>query len=85
MIVNMDYRITDHAQQEMDRRSISRTELDAVMQAPQQVVPGFGGRTVYQSIMSDGYLLRVIADQENVPVVVTLYRTSKIAKYWRTG
>jgi len=44
---------------------------------------------VYQSQVELGtpkrYLLRVfVSETESPAVVVTVYRTSKIAKYWRT-
>jgi len=39
---------------------------------------------IRQSIDEAGALVRVIVDIENDPVViVTAYRTSKVAKYWR--
>lgn len=48
------------------------------------------GRAVYQSRFQIGdppktYLVRVFVDVDVIPpVVVTVYRTSKVAKYWRT-
>jgi len=45
------------------------------------------GRAVFQSkTEEDGteYLLRVFVDVDRIPAeVVTAYRTSKVAKYWR--
>lgn len=44
---------------------------------------------VYQSLMESGepaktYILRVFVDMDRDPVeVVTVYRTSKLSKYWR--
>ena len=45
------------------------------------------GRWIHQSRLrfEDGkiYLLRVVADEdEQPPVIITAYRTSKIEKYW---
>jgi hypothetical protein len=62
--------------------------LDRVIAEPQQVVPVGEGRRVYQSQLDFGdgkiYLLRVVVDETTAPPsVVTAYRTSKIAKYWR--
>ena len=59
-----------------------------VLENPQQIVPGDSGEKVYQSKVAfpDGnvYLLRVIVNNRIVPtLVITVYRTSKIEKYWR--
>ena len=59
-----------------------------VLDQPQQLVPGYGDRTVYQSLFEfeEGgtYLIRAIVDTEtSPPTVVTVYRTSRIRKYWR--
>jgi hypothetical protein len=45
------------------------------------------GRWIYQSQVRFGdgriYLLRVVvAEEEQPPVIITVYRTSKIEKYW---
>jgi hypothetical protein len=55
---------------------------------PQQIVAGRVWLKVYQSqLISDAgkvYLIRVVvADDKIPPVVVTVYRTSKVTKYWR--
>jgi hypothetical protein len=56
------------------------------MRDPQQVVTLGLGREVRQSIEEAGALVRVIVDVENEPVViVTVYRTSKVEKYWRSS
>jgi len=84
------YRITDHARDEMVRRQITEAEVARVLAAPEQTETVREGRDVYQSRLPSGeadaeYLLRVFVDIDRVPPeVVTLYRTSKIAKYWRT-
>jgi hypothetical protein len=58
------------------------------MNQPAQAVPECGGLVAYQSrITLDGrmFLVRAIADDRAEPtIVVTVYRTSKIAKYWRS-
>lgn len=70
----------------MQRRQISLEWVDAVMAMPEQIVSGFGGRKVYQGRVVSGdktYLLRlVVEDWLTPPVIVTIYRTSKIKKYW---
>jgi hypothetical protein len=73
---------------EMDRRSISLDLLEQLLQNPQQIVPETRGKKAYQSIIDFGsekkFLVRaIVADENNPPVVITVYRTSKIHKYWR--
>lgn len=86
----MTFRLTHHAEQELIRRSIPRDLLEQTVDAPQQIVPGPGGRRVYQSRLDFGgdriFLLRVIVDDgTEPPTIVTVYRTSKISKYWRNS
>lgn len=83
------YRITAHARSEMLRRQISEEEIAVVLAAPGQVETARQGRSVYQSLFQSEnsgktYLVRVFVDIDRVPPeVVTVYRTSKITKYWR--
>jgi hypothetical protein len=86
-----EYRLTDHVKDEMARRQISEEEVTKVIASPEQTETAREGREVYQSRLQLGeppqtYLLRVFVDVDRVPPeVVTVYRTSKIGKYWRTG
>jgi hypothetical protein len=86
----LNYRITDHAKQEMDRRHVSEADVAIVLATPEQSDFVRTGREVYQSRLDFGepprlYLLRVFVDIDREPIeVVTVYRTSKIGKYWRT-
>lgn len=72
----------------MSRRQISESEITSVLAAPEQVEIVREGRAVYQSRFQIGdppklYLVRVFVDVDVIPpVVVTVYRTSKVAKYW---
>ena len=84
----MRYRLSQHARQELERRRISLTQLESVLNHPQQIVPVKKGRTVYQSQVDavDGkmVLLRVIVvGNAGDVLVVTAYRTTRISKYWR--
>ncbi|MDG2991565.1 DUF4258 domain-containing protein [Candidatus Synechococcus calcipolaris G9] len=77
-----------HALEEMQRRGITQDQVQAVLLKPEQVLSGRNRRTIYQSRASFGsekqYLLRVFVDETVKPlVVITVYRTSKIQKYWR--
>jgi len=84
----MRFRLSQHAEWELVRRQIPRNLLEAVLEKSEQRLPEAGGKEIYQSrVASRGgkmYLLRVIVSADKVPpVVVTVYRTSKIEKYWR--
>lgn len=83
-----EYRLTNHARFEMERRGISETEVARVLSTPEQTDLVRPGRAVYQSRMAfrepaKTYLLRVLVDIDRDPAeVVTAYRTSKVEKYW---
>jgi len=74
----------------MARRQITEDDVAKVLVAPEQTAIIHEGREVYQSRFQTGeptktYLLRVFVDVDRTPPeVVTMYRTSKVAKYWRT-
>lgn len=85
----MNYRLTEHAKKEMVRRQISIDDIAKVLAAPEQTETVRQGRSVCQSRIEAGkppkrYLLRVFVDTDRQPAeIVTVYRTSKITKYWR--
>jgi len=84
----MRIRISRHAEWELNRRGIPLRMIEAVADHPEQRIPEHPGVWICQSRVRFGdgriYLLRVVvADDEDPPVVVTAYRTSKIEKYWR--
>ena len=84
-----EYRLTDHARTEMTRRQISESDVAEVLAAPEQIHKVREGRVVCQSRVKSGelpkpHLLQVFVDiDRDPPAVVTVYRTSRIAKYWR--
>lgn len=81
------FRLTHHAKEEMARRQISEDVVEKVLQAPEQIIEERGGRKSYQSLVDmEGktYLVRAIVEEWVEPaVVVTIYRTSNVGKYWR--
>ena len=85
----LDVVFTDHALIEMARREITREDVRAVLANPEQMEMVREGRAVYQAKREMGqpsntYILRVFVDIDRTPpYVVTVYRTSKIEKYWR--
>lgn len=84
-----EYHLTDHVRFEMTRRLINVSDIARVLSAPEQMEIVREGRVIYQARMESGeppktYLYRVVVDVDHKPPeVVTVYRTSKIAKYWR--
>ena len=88
MLPILEFRLTDHAQLEMERRRITDVEIAQVLSAPEQTRVMRPGRVIYQSRVEFGeppktYLVRVFVDiDRQPPEVVTVYRTSKVAKYW---
>ncbi|MBM4275658.1 MAG: DUF4258 domain-containing protein [Deltaproteobacteria bacterium] len=84
----MKFRLSRHAQQELKRRAIPEKMLESVIQNPQQVIDQPDGKKVYQSQIDFGggkiFLLRaVVAELTGSALVVTVYRTRMIGKYWR--
>jgi len=85
----MEFRLSEHAKTELIRRQISEDLVMQVTQEPLQVVPARNGLECRQSRFLDEstgkeYVLRVIVNPERTPnVVVTVYKTSKVEKYWR--
>ena len=84
-----EYHIKDHARFEMQRRQITEEQVHQVLTAPEQAIGEQVGRCIYQSKLrlpdsGKEYLLRVVVDTQFQPAeVVTVYRTSKMVKYWR--
>ena len=84
-----EFVFTSHALIEMARRGISRENVRSVLANPEQTEMVRDERAVYQSKLEMGqppktYIIRVfVGIDRKPPYVVTVYRTSKIEKYWR--
>lgn len=83
----MTFRLSRHAEGEIIRRQIPREWVEAVLSAPEQAITQPAGTQILQSrfVAADGkmYLVRaVVAAAKDPAVVVTVYRTTKIEKYW---
>jgi len=79
------YRISHHAREEAERRGIPLDVLQGVMESPGQIVDAHSDRKAYQSkveIKGKLYVVRAIVEATDPLTVVTVYRTSKIEKYW---
>ncbi len=84
----MRFRLSQHAKDEALRRQIPLPLIDSVLESPEQIVTEKNGRKAYQSKLGFGdgkiFLLRaIVLDMVDPAIVVTVYRTTKIAKYWR--
>ena len=82
----MNFTLTRHAQEQLVDRKIPIEFLEFVLENPGQIVEE-RGLNVYQSqVEIDGrtHLLRVVAnDRTNPVIVVTVYPTTQINRYWR--
>lgn len=82
-----DFIFTSHAVFEMQRRGIDQRLARSILVAPEQRETTRPGREVFQSrvvIEGNTYLVRVFVDTARKPAeVITVYRTSKVGKYWR--
>ena len=76
------------AEKKLKQRGIARSRVEETVRGPEQKVPGYGGRMVYQKRYTAGggkeQLLRVICEEkEGIATVITAYLTSAIERYWR--
>lgn len=84
------YLLTSHAAGQARRRGIELERVREVLLSPEQRVDVRPGRVVLQSRYSLGtpprmYLLRAVVDTDRFPLeVVTVYRTSRVDRYWRS-
>lgn len=87
----MNIIITNHAKFEASRRNISEELIKSVVENPQQKLHTKKGRVIIQNKYNDkqdgkDMLLRVIGAEEAEGFkVITVYKTSKINRYWKRG
>jgi hypothetical protein len=81
----MDFIFSQHALEQMKERDISRETVENIMANPDQV-NSYEDLTVFQSLENIDntlFLIRVFVNMRKTPnVVITVYRTSKINKYY---
>jgi len=83
--------LTPYASRKTEYRAIGLDIVRRVVEAPDQRLPVRPGREVFQAKVLLGdppreYLVRVFVDVDRQPAeVVTVYRTTRIAKYWRAN
>ena len=84
-----EFVISDYARLEMRRRDVTDDMVQQIVAAAEQRFPVRDGRVVLQSRVTMGmppkmYLVRVVVDIDRRPAeVVTVYRTTRVNKYWR--
>ena len=85
----MEIQFSGHAKEQMEDRDIPIEMVLEVVEKPEQKYDQEIDETVCQSKMKFGekvYLLRVFVNfSRNPPVIISVYRTSQIQKYWRKG
>jgi hypothetical protein len=80
--------MSQHAREQAARRGLSESTVLEVARAPEQRVVVRPGREIRQSRIAAPpggklYLVRVVVDiGRRAETVVTVYRTSRIDKYW---
>jgi hypothetical protein len=60
----VNFRFSNHAKQEIERRGIALTLVESILNAPQQIIAEKAGRKAYQSKVDFGgktFLLRIIS------------------------
>jgi hypothetical protein len=86
-VASLNFSISKHAVEEMARRQISLEQVESLMNHPDQIVEAHGGLVCYQCLSTNngkpGLLRAIINDAANPKNIVTIYRTSKIKKYWK--
>lgn len=81
--------MTEHARSEALRRQLSEDTVLAVARDPEQRLEARSGREIRQSRIVDPasgklHLVRVVVEFEAAgETIVTVYRTSRIRRYWR--
>ncbi len=75
----MDWILTDHLKEQLEERKILIEVVFDALNNPDEVVEGDKGRMIYHK-MIQGRLLRVVVKRN---VVITVYHTNKIRKYWK--
>lgn len=75
----MSWILTDHLKEQLEEREIPKEFVFDALNNPDEVVEGDKGRNIYHKMIR-GKLLRVVVKTN---VVITVYHTSKIGKYWK--
>jgi len=86
----MNFVLSRHAEEQLLRRSLNRKIVESVLLNPEQILEDDNDADIiiYQSIVKEEgklFLYRVFVNTNLFPnVIVTLYRTTKIEKYYES-
>lgn len=81
--------ISGHAREQMEERGITEELIFSIIENPQQTIAQGEDKLIYQSICyfqeeAKEFLVRVFVNIIKIPnLVITVYLTSKVEKYWR--
>jgi len=84
----MEINLSNHARRQAERRGIPVDVLLDAARNPQQLLDSIEGRNICQSKMTDPGsgkempLRLVVKDVNDIRFIITVYKTSKIEKYW---
>ena len=79
--------LSGHAKEQIAARGIDEKLVWQIIEKPQQKIEEDSEKQVYQSVVSDSegtdFLIRVFVNVvKNPNLIITVYKTSKIQKYW---
>jgi hypothetical protein len=86
----MDFVFSKHAEEQMFRRNISKDVVIAVVTQPDQKIVDSDNpeMLIFQSLVKEDdkiFLIRVFVNRNRNPnVIVTVYKTTKIDKYYES-
>jgi hypothetical protein len=84
----MEFVFSKHATEQMLRRGLSRKQVEEVILYPDEIITDNSDPeiVIFQSIINENeqlFLLRVFINRNKYPnMIVTLYKTTKIKKYY---
>ena len=83
-----EFIFSKHAIEQMGIRKISMEIALEILENPKEIIIG-NEQTIYQSIITSNdtkeYLVRIIVNSlKNPKVVITVYKTSKLKKYYES-
>ncbi|MBI5214632.1 MAG: DUF4258 domain-containing protein [Ignavibacteriae bacterium] len=82
-------RFSLHAEERLAARKLRHSTIEQVVRNPEQIVPDEDdiNRQIHQSLIEESgkqKLLRVIVEEDSSEIVViTVYSTSQITRYWK--
>lgn len=86
----MDFDFSIHSTEQMTVRGISFSQIIEVLENPDQVIidSDISDIVVYQSVFNNmeggNYMIRVFVNRtKNPKLIVTVYKTTKVSKYWK--